>query len=477
MKGPGLTSIRGWILAAAVVACLAGCSSTTSTSNSSSAKTPASAGQRSGVGPVDTDQTWLSYHADPARTGAVPGVAASGQVTRAWSVDLGGVVHGQPVAANGRLYAATENNRVVALAPDSGKVLWSVSLGKPLTNVDATAGCGNIDPLGITSTPVVDAATGIVYVVGEISDAGDSVHHQLVGLDGPTGKVVLSDDVDPPLPSGERSIHLLQRASLALANGRVYVGYGGNDGDCGHYHGWVVAVSEHGNPQLESFEVASDGEGGAIWESGGAPAIDSAGNLYVTTGNANPDPPQGGPDPKKYTESVVKLSPQLKPLASYKDVIAGGDEDLATGNPVLLPGGEVFAVGKTDVGYVLKQSDLTEVARITDVCGSDPDGGPAYDAAANQIFIPCKDGGIQEIDLTAHKLGRKLTGANGPPIIVGQQLWAVSYPEGRLFEYDIATGRTLQTARTPTTVSNFTSPSAALGLLLIGTSTGVTAFG
>jgi polyvinyl alcohol dehydrogenase (cytochrome) len=380
------------------------------------------------------------------------------------------------VAADGRIYAATENNRVVALAPGSGKLLWSVSLGKPLTNVQATAGCGNIDPLGITSTPVIDAASGIVYVVAEIQDAATSVHHQLFGLDGATGKVVVSDDVDPPLPSGERSINLLQRAGLALANGRVYVAYGGNDGDCGHYHGWIVAVQKSGAPHLLSFEVASDGEGGAIWESGGAPAIDNAGNVYVTTGNANPDSPQGGPDPKQYTESVVKLTPALQALASYKDVIAGGDEDLATGNPVLLPSGTVFAVGKTDVAYVLKQANLTEVAQIKHVCGSDPDGGPAYDAADNLIFVPCRDGGIQEIDLATNKLVLKLSAANGPPIIVGQRLWAVSYPQGQLAQFDIPTGRTLQTLAIGTTVSNFTSPSAAFGLLLVGTSTGVAAF-
>ena len=475
-------SARGWTVSAGVVivSCLVGCSSAASSANSPSVPATSSSTSAS-TGParsrsVSADQNWLSYHADQARTGAVAGTASMDRVSKLWSVDLGGVVHGQPVAADGRIYAATEKNRVVALAPDSGKVLWSTSIGEPLTNVGDAAGCGNIDPLGITSTPVIDAATGIVYVVGEIRDSDTSVHHQLFGLDGATGKVKVSDNVDPPLPSGERSINLLQRASLALANGRVYVAYGGNDGDCGKYHGWVVAVQKSGDPQPLSFEVAADGEGGAIWESGGAPAIDQAGNVYVTTGNANPDPPQGGPDPKHYTESVVKLSPELRPLASYKDVIAGGDEDLATGNPVLLPNGDLFAVGKTDVGYVLKQSDLTEVARIKDVCGSNPDGGPAYDAAGNRIFVPCKDGGIQEIDLTSKKLVRKLSAANGPPIIVGRRVWAVSYPEGRLASFDVDTGRLVQKLSVGSRVSNFTSPSAGLGLLLVGTSNGVAAF-
>jgi polyvinyl alcohol dehydrogenase (cytochrome) len=395
---------------------------------------------------------------------------------KAWSANLGGVVHGQPVVADGRIFVATEGNRVVALDPRTGQVLWSVSLGAPLTNVGSVAGCGDIDPLGITSTPVVDTASGTVYVVGEISTGGGAVHHQLEGLNVATGAVTVSDTVDPPLPAGERAVNLLQRTSLALANGRVYVGYGGNDGDCGSYHGWLVAVNETGAPHLLSFEVAADGQGGAIWESGGAPAVDAAGDIYVTTGNANPDPPRGGPDPKQYTESVVKLSPTLAPIASFKDTVAGGDEDLATGNPVLLPDGNLFAIGKTDIGYVLSQATLRQVAAIKGICGSDPDGGPAYDAATNRIFVPCKGGGIQTVDLANNTVGAKLAGANGAPILIGDDLWAVQYPAGTLIEDNATTGARLQTLQVGSTVANFTSPSAALGLILVATNTGITAF-
>ncbi len=417
---------------------------------------------------------WPGYHFDQARTGAVPAGASLARATRAWSADLGGAVYGQPLIADGKIIAATETNRVVALRPSDGTVLWSVSLGTPLTDVGSVAGCGNVDPLGITSTPVIDSATGIVYVVGEVA-SGSSVHHQLEGLRIATGAVTLSENVDPPLPSGESPVHLLQRASLALANGRVYVSYGGNYGDCGSYHGWVVGVEKAGAARKISFEVASDGEGGAIWQSGGAPAVDAGGNLYVTTGNANPNPPEGGPDPKQFTESVVKLTPGLKPLASFKDTVAGGDEDLSTGNPVLLPDGTLFAVGKTDIGYVLRQSDLSQKAAIKGICGSDPDGGPAYDAATNRIFVPCRGGGIQVVDLTSGQAGQVLSGANSAPILIGTTLWAAQYPDGTLTEYDAASGTTLQSVSVGSSVPNFASPSTGLGLLLIGTTRGVTA--
>ena len=420
--------------------------------------------------------TFLGYHGTSTLTGALPPGASLADAHKAWSADLGGVVHGQPVVADGRIVAATERNRVVALDPRSGRVEWSRTLGRPLTNVDAVAGCGNIDPLGITSTPAIDARTRTVFVVGEVSDGGGVVRHVLTGLDLATGRTLLSEDVDPVLPAGEPAVNLLQRVSLAIANGRVYIAYGGNDGDCGSYHGWVIGVRESGPPQPVSFEVAADGHGGAIWESGGGIAVDGAGDLYVTTGNADPDPPQGGPDPKRYTESVVKLSPDLRPLAAFKDRIAGGDEDLSTSNPVLLPGGLVFAVGKTDVGFVLRQSDLSQVTAIPGVCGSDPDGGPAYDAMTERVFVPCRDGGIQEVDLDTRTLGPRLSGANSGPTLIGSDLWAIQYPSGSVSEWDARSRAHLQRFDTGVQVANFATPASALGLLLVPTTSGVTAF-
>jgi outer membrane protein assembly factor BamB len=469
-------------LAVAAVALAAACgsSSTAAAPAVKSAPAPTSAASSGAASPTPSFPAspvaapWPGYHANPSRTGAVPAGASLAKATRAWSADLGGAVYGQPLVAGGKVIAATETNRVVALSPADGKVLWSASLGSPLTNVQSVAGCGNVDPLGITSTPVIDTAAGTVYVVGEVAN-GTTVHHQLEGLSIATGAVTLSVNVDPPLPSGESPVNLLQRASLALANGRVYVSYGGNYGDCGSYHGWVVGIRTSGAADKISFEVAADGEGGAVWQSGGAPAADANGNLYVTTGNANPDPPEGGPDPKQYTESVVKLSPDLQPLASFKDQVAGGDEDLSTSNPVLLPNGTLFATGKTQIGFVLSQSDLAQKAAIKGLCGSDPDGGPAYDAATNHLFVPCRQGGIQVIDLTADKLGPVLSGANSSPILIGSSLWAAQYRDGTLTEYDAATGTTRQSLNVGSEIPNFTSPSYGLGLLLVGTTSGVTA--
>ncbi|WP_426518429.1 PQQ-binding-like beta-propeller repeat protein [Diaminobutyricibacter sp. McL0618] len=488
-SGPHAVGLRGWralgTLAALLAALgLAGCTPAAPHAAHTSASHPPAARPTPGATDIRPPVTltipgvnaWLGYHADSARTGALAASLPHAPATRAWTANLGGAVYGQPVVADGLLIAATETDQVVALNPATGQLAWSASLGTPLTNVDAIAGCGNIDPLGITSTPVIDAATGTVFVVGEVSTGGGAVHHQLEGFSIPTGKVVLSEAVDPSLPPGESPVNLLQRASLALANGRVYIGFGGNFGDCGEYHGWVVGVEESGPPDPVSFEAAPDGQGGAIWMGGGAPAIDANGDLYVGTGNANPDPPAGGPDPLRFTESVVKLSPTLQPLAAFKDQTAGGDEDLGTGNPVLLPDGRLFSVGKTDVGYVLSQSTLAQTAAIHGICGSDPDGGPAYDAATGRIFVPCRGGGIQPVDLATGAVGPLMSGADGSPTLVGSTLWAAQYPDGTLSAYNAQTGALLQTISVGSSVPNFATPAVADGFLYLGTTSGVVAF-
>jgi len=422
--------------------------------------------------PVARTPLWASYHGDPSRTAAVAGPSPV-NARRLWTADLGAAVYGQPVAIGDTVIAGTEGDRVVALDRTTGRQLWSYSLGTPLTNVASRAGCGNIDPLGITSSLAIDAARGEVFAVGEVVDGGGAVHHRLVGLAVSDGAVMLSENVDPPLGAGEQPIHLLQRAGLAVGNGRVYIGYGGNIGDCGFYHGWLVGASETAKGDLVSFKVAPDGEGGAIWLSGGAPAIGADGSVYVTTGNANPFPP--GQDRLQYTESVVKLTPSLDVVAAFKDPDAGGDEDLATGNPVLLPG-VVFAVGKTDVGYALRSSDLGRVAEVRGVCGSDPDGGPAYDPATKRLFVPCRGGGIQVIETASWKLGPRVSGANSAPLVVGDTVWATTYPDGGLVAFGASSGRGtthLETGPVP----NFATPSFAGGVLLLGTRSGVAAFG
>jgi outer membrane protein assembly factor BamB len=430
---------------------------------------------------------WLTYHAGNARLGIAAAQPSLDPLRLVWRAPLDGTaVYGEPLAADGRVFVATEGDDVFALDSANGRVDWEVRIGDPLRNVAsaAEAGCGDIDPLGITSTPVIDLATNTIFAVGEVSTGGSQpVHHQLVGINLDSGHQTFSVNADPPLGAGESSVYLLQRPALALAGGRVYIGYGGNFGDCGTYHGWVVGISvpspgragaaQAGAGQEVVFDVTPDSSGGAVWQGGAGPSVGSGGAVYVTTGNPN----SAGPDP--WAEAVVKLAPDLAspPEHSFQDVTATDDEDLSTGDPILLPDGDLFAVGKTDHGYILRQSDLAEVATIRGtVCGSNPDGGEAYDPATNSIYVPCRGGGIQQVNLTTLSTGWQAGDVNSGPIVVDGALWALSYPDGALEEIDPASGAVIQSTEVDAPVPNFASPSAALGLLLVGTESGVAAF-
>ena len=427
-------------------------------------------------------QDWTTYQAGPSRLGVAPTQPALTPLSPAWSATLdGSAVYAQPLFAAGRVIAVTEDDGIYALDPHDGSVLWHVSLGTPLQDAPAQAGCGDIDPLGITSTPVVDPSTGLLYVVGEVSTAGaPPVHDEMDVLDIRTGRVVEAVDADPPLPAGEDPVHLLQREALAIGNGRVYIGYGGQYGDCGTYHGWLVALPLQGRssrpPALSAFDVTPSSTGGAIWGSGAAPAIGADGSVYVTTGNPN----SGGSAP--WAEAALQLEPGLgtAPEAVFQDTHATGDLDLSTGTPVLLPdvaGGEVFVTGKTDIGYRLHQSGLGRIETVSGtVCGSDPDGGAAFDAALDDLYVPCRGGGIQQIDLRRNAIGWRAGAVNSTPILAGGELWALAYPSGALQEIDPASGQVLYSTAAGRSVPNFASPSAAHGLLLVPTDTGVVAF-
>ncbi|HEY3810063.1 MAG TPA: PQQ-binding-like beta-propeller repeat protein, partial [Acidimicrobiales bacterium] len=292
-------------------------------------------------GAAGASTQWTTYHADNSRSGVENSEPSLNPLSRAWSNSLDGAsVYGQPVVAAGRVFVATEDDNVYALDAHDGHILWHRNIGQPLQDPSSStkAGCGDIAPLGITSTPVVDTSRSTVYVVGEVSNGGNlPVGHQLVGFNIYTGAVTRSVSADPVLPAGENLVHLQQRAALAVANGRVYVGFGGLDGDCGTYHGWLVGVDEAGARPSVQFDVTPQSTGGAIWMGGGGPSVDAAGNLYVTTGNINAGPSA------PWSESVLKLAPGLgtPPLAHFQDTHASDDEDLGTGDATLLPGGEV----------------------------------------------------------------------------------------------------------------------------------------
>src|SRR5262249_6026682 len=119
---------------------------------------------------------WPAFNAGAARTGVVAGLPAAGPLTQRWTAHLDGAVYGQPLVVGTMVIAATENDTVYALASSSGKVVWHTHVGTPVPLSSLL--CGNIDPLGITGTPVYDQSNGLIYAVAETT----GYHHVLFGL-------------------------------------------------------------------------------------------------------------------------------------------------------------------------------------------------------------------------------------------------------------------------------------------------------
>src|ERR687885_1383031 len=132
-----------------------------------------------------TGSDWTMYHANPARTGYVAGMPNPTRLTRLWVTPLDGAVYAEPLVVAGRVVVATENDTLYALDVRTGRVQWRRSVGLPVPL--SALPCGNIDPLGITGTPVYDPRTGLVFAVAEITGPAHIPAHILVGVDVKTG--------------------------------------------------------------------------------------------------------------------------------------------------------------------------------------------------------------------------------------------------------------------------------------------------
>src|SRR6266487_4653792 len=413
-----------------------------------------------------TSADWSMYHDNNARTGFVAGVPDPSRLTSLWKQPLEGAVYAEPLVVDGQVIVATENDTLYALDAHTGQVQWRTSVGAPVPLSDLP--CGNIDPLGITGTPVYDPQTGLVFAVAEIQGPA----HILVGVDVKTGHVKVRRLVDPP---GMDPLAHQQRAALALSGGRVSIAFGGLYGYCGNYHGWVVASRTDGAGALLTYQVPTTREGG-IWAPAG-PVIDAQGNLYVTVGNGAAT--QGDWD---HSDSVLRLSPTLQleegfaPQSWQSD--NASDADLGSMGPVLLPNGLIYADGKSGQGYLLRADHLGGVGgQIQTISLCSAYGGAAVSGLS--LFIPCDDGLRQlQIEAGAHLVAgwhapQQVTGS---PVIGGQTIYSLDPGGGVIYALNAATGEVRATLSVDAT-SRFATPTLSQGSIFIGTLTGIVAVG
>ena len=380
---------------------------------------------------------WTTYHGNAEATGVHAASTKLLPSRPAWtSPVLDGQLYGEPLVADGRVVAATENDTVYVMAADSGMVLWSRHLATPVPSDDLP--CGDISPeVGITGTPVIDVTRHEIFVdadtliSGPPASGGVEASHRLFGLDLFTGKIELDQHAMPN--AGEDQLAQLQRPGLALDDGYVVIAYGQNTGDCpgpnGPAHGYVVSIPETGGP-LHYFQIGSGRDRGAVWMGGSSPVVDPHGNVYVASADGY-DLGAG----QKYDDSdaVLELSPHmhLESIFYPKDwqTLSADDLDLGTGDPALVDG-FVFQIGKTDIAYLLRQGDLGgeegEVASLS-MCSGNPDGGHAVEGSV--VYVPCPNG-VTAVKVSAKppylkQLWTDNDGAAGGPIIADGLVWTI----------------------------------------------------
>src|SRR5919201_3377652 len=435
---------------------------------------------------------WPTYHLDLSRTGYDPGDPAAGSIVPAWNRAVDGEVYAEPLLAGSDLLIATENNSIYALDVATGTELWPhVNLGTPVPR--ANLPCGNIDPVGITSTPAIDRAGGVLYAVAQTWTAGQSatIHYELYAIDlNNRGAVLKHETIAPPagpgLPAFNPSVQG-QRGALAWNAGTLYIPFGGRAGDCGNYRGWVVGVNTTvAWPAAQSaFELPSASRGGGFLQPAGE-ALGASGHIFVTSGYTL----FVRPCSFDMSESVIRLTPALA-VADYFapsnwSALNNFDVDLGSVGPALIAGALVFQVGKEAVCYLRRQSSLGGANHQTPaysarVCTQSQDaafGGTAY--APPYIYVPCADR-LEAITVrsgTSPSFQAAWHGPavsySGPPIVAAGLVWTID-PAGALYGLDPSTGAVTVSAGIGR-ADHFATPTAGNGRLFLGAGSTVRAY-
>ena len=441
--------------------------------------------------------SWPVYHHDNAHTGYDGTQPTSSTATTGWvSGTMDAPVYGSPLVYGGIVYSATLNNTVYAFNQADGSTLWSRNLGAPTTT---GWNCGNVSFQGILGTPVIDTAAGRIYVAA----LGSDHVYRVFGLGLASGATQLTTAIPTTIGDGTFDWTIQQqRGALGLANGFVYVPFGGRWGDCGSYHGWVVGVPTNGGTTPAVYETPSTGSG--IWAAGGVVTDDATGNVFFATGNAMP---RSSCPTAVNSDSVIRTGPALGTATSFfqpQDWLANWcdtDTDLGSASPTLISPSLAFMSGKYGQGFLLDPTNLGGTngqifpARSpyagADVCvGNHNDatfGSFAY--AAPYIYLSCQSQGIVglKVDTTAKTFSlcdatcaapSWNSGAGkvyGPPIVAGGIVWAVDTNGSGLTGFDAATGTSVfQSGTFP--AHNFSTPSEAGGQVFVGSDTVIRSF-
>ena len=309
----------------------------------------------------------VTYHYDNLRTGwnSKETVLTTGNVNSSTfgvlaQVTLDDQVDAQPLVVNNTVYVATENNTVYAIDGATGAILNSNHLGPPVEQSTLPGQCTqNGSHVGIVSTPVINVAASVMYVVTYTWENLEPVFRirklALSNLAEIDNKVITASHI---LSDGKTVVSLnakyqKQRPALLEANGNVYAAFGSFcDLAANASRGWVLGWHTGTLTALAANELIDRQTGAqtpqpstapfnkyylsAIWMSGYGIASDSSGDLFFTTGNSDTVRTDNLQD------SAVRLSSDLTTVNEYFTPYKfvqhdDNDEDFSAGGLMLLP--------------------------------------------------------------------------------------------------------------------------------------------
>ncbi len=296
-------------------------------------------------------------------------------LTRDLSFDgrIRGNVYAQPLyiergpGGKAMVITVTESNYVYALDALNGTVLWSTNVGPPVPA--GVLPCGNVQPVGISGTPVVDLPTRALFFDAMISSSKPK--HFLFSLNVDTGNLNPGwpVDLEATARSGTNAFKSPaqgQRGALAIVGTNLYVPYGGLFGDCDPYYGWVVGVPLSDPSKVMAW--ATTARRGGAWAVGGI-ASDGT-DTFVATGNTIGASVWGG------GEAVIRFPANLtltNGTANYwapanwisldnADLDIGGSGPVVLDVPGATPSKLVAAFGKDGNVYLLNRTNLGGVS-------------------------------------------------------------------------------------------------------------------
>ncbi|HUC55269.1 MAG TPA: hypothetical protein VMR90_14550 [Candidatus Cybelea sp.] len=431
------------------------------------------------------------------------------------------------------LYVATENDTVYAvdaqsISGSSATVLWQTRV-LPSGEAPATSlPCGNLNPNGITATPVIDRTRNAIYVEAMSQNSAGNIRHRLHALDLTNGNELFGGPTTItatyPGTGGHSSGGIVtfdpavqhDRAAVLESGSIIYTAWSGLYGDCGPYSAWVIAFDAGTLIQTGAIDLVPNNSGGGMWMGGGGPAADASGNIYVISGNGFGDTPGTN---SSYGNSFVRLSTSgglqvadyFTPFNTLNE--DSRDDDFGSAGPLLLPDlvdannitrhlavgagkdGNLYVVDRDNMGQF--NSATNNVYQQFQLTSGENHSSPVF--FNNTVYICPTNSNLKAFPVSKALLATSpssqsahVFGSNGAVPSVSANgtaqgiVWALDWGAGILLAYDASdlTKELYDSNQAAASRDHFSSvaghfiaPMVANGRVYIGTKTTVAVFG